>query len=162
MNEVTSRRLTGVLLILTPIAFNLLFTLLSVGDLRISRHPARVRWLRPGTVRRGRCRASSDLVRFRAYRRTLSAAGGSGARVLANDGREAGELFYLSLAMTFGVVAGIVQFLGLARSPFLISYLADSYTDPASSKATSSRDLEKVRTAYFHAIMSEFSVLRDT
>src|SRR5215204_7554373 len=30
MNDVTSRRLTGVLLILTPIAFNLLFTLLSV------------------------------------------------------------------------------------------------------------------------------------
>ena len=30
MNDVTSRRLTGVLLTLTPIAFNLLFTLLSV------------------------------------------------------------------------------------------------------------------------------------
>ena len=30
MNDVTSRRLTGVLLILTPIVFNLLFTLLSV------------------------------------------------------------------------------------------------------------------------------------
>ena len=63
-----------------------------------------------------------------------------------NDGREAGEPFYLGLAMTFGVVAGIVQFLGLARSPFLISYLADSYPDPASSEATSSRDLERVRT----------------
>src|SRR5919199_6825093 len=30
MNDTTARRLTGVLLILTPIAFNLLFTLLSM------------------------------------------------------------------------------------------------------------------------------------
>jgi hypothetical protein len=64
--------------------------------------------------------------------------------------------------MTFGIVAGIVQFLGLARSPFLIAYLADSYTDPASSEATSLRDLDRVRTTRSHAIMSEFSLLRDT
>jgi hypothetical protein len=57
-------------------------------------------------------------------------------RVLAGDGREAGEPFYLGLATAFGVVAGMVQFLGLARWPFLVPYLADSYTDPASSEAT--------------------------
>jgi hypothetical protein len=57
-------------------------------------------------------------------------------RVLANDGREAGEPFYLGLATAFGVVAGVVQFLGLARWPFLVPYLADSYTDPTSSEAT--------------------------
>lgn len=57
-------------------------------------------------------------------------------RVLAGDGRAAGEPFYLGLATAFGVVAGVVQFLGLVRWPFLIPYLADSYTDPASSEAT--------------------------
>jgi hypothetical protein len=57
-------------------------------------------------------------------------------RALAGDGREAGEPFYLGLATAFGVVAGVVQFLGLARWPFLVPYLADSYIDPASSEAT--------------------------
>jgi hypothetical protein len=57
-------------------------------------------------------------------------------RVLAGDGRAAGEPFYLGLATAFGVVAGVMQFLGLARWPFLVPYLADSYTDPASSEAT--------------------------
>ena len=135
MNDSTLRRLTGVLLILTPIAFNSLFTLLSVTfeypD--ILREPA-------GYV----------LERFDA--------GGAGLvatwygfmltavlfvplvvlvhRVLAGDGREAGEPFYLGLATAFGVVAGVMQFLGLARWSFLVPYLADTYTDPASSEAT--------------------------
>jgi hypothetical protein len=135
MSDTTPRRLAGVLLILTPIAFNLLFTLLSMTfeypD--ILREPT-------GYV----------LERFDA--------GGAGLvaiwygfmltavlfvplvvlvhRVLAGDGREAGEPFYLGLATAFGVVAGVVQFLGLARWPFLVPSLADSYTDPSSSEAT--------------------------
>src|SRR5215204_745171 len=135
MNHVTSRRLTGVMLILTPIAFNLLFTLLSVNF----EHPDILRQP-PGYV----------LERFDA--------GGAGLvatwygfmltavlfvplvvlvhRVLADDGREASAPFYLGLATAFGVVAGVMQFLGLARWLFLVPYLADSYTDPASSEAT--------------------------
>jgi hypothetical protein len=135
MNHVTSRRLTGVLLILTPIAFNLLFTLLSVT------------FEYPDILRQP---AGYVLERFDA--------GGAGLvaiwygfmltavlfvplvilvhRVLAGDGREAGAPFYLGLATAFGVVAGVMQFLGLARWPFLVPYLADSYTDPASSEAT--------------------------
>ena len=135
MNDTTPRRLTGVLLILTPIAFNLLFTLLSVT------------FEYPDILRQP---AGYILERFDA--------GGAGLvatwygfmltavlfvplvvlvhRVLAGDGREAGEPFYLGVATSFGVVAGVVQFLGLARWPFLVPYLADSYTDPASSEAT--------------------------
>jgi hypothetical protein len=135
MNDSTPRRLTGVLLILMPIAFNLLFTLLSVT------------FEYPDILRES---AGNVLERFDA--------GGAGLvatwygfmltavlfvplvvlvhRVLANDGREAGEPFYLGLATAFGVVAGVVQFLGLARWPFLVPYLADSYTDPTSSEAT--------------------------
>ena len=57
-------------------------------------------------------------------------------RVLAGDGREAGAPFYLGLATAFGVVAGVMQFLGLVRWPFLVPYLAASYADPSSSEAT--------------------------
>ena len=135
MNDTTPRRLTGVLLILTPIAFNLLFTLLSVT------------FEYPDILRQP---AGYILERFDA--------GGAGLvatwygfmltavlfvplvvlvhRVLAGDGREAGAPFYLGLATAFGVVAGVMQFLGLVRWPFLVPYLADSYTDPASSGAT--------------------------
>ncbi len=135
MNDTTLRRLTGVLLILTPIAFNLLFTLLSVT------------FEYPDILRQP---AGYVLERFEA--------GGAGLvatwygfmltavlfvplvvlvhRVLAGDGREAGEPFYLGLATAFGIVASVMQFLGLARWPFLVPYLADSYTDPASSEAT--------------------------
>ena len=42
----------------------------------------------------------------------------------------------MAVATAFGVVAGVVQFLGLVRWPFLVPYLADTYLDPASSGAT--------------------------
>jgi hypothetical protein len=43
---------------------------------------------------------------------------------------------YLAVATAFGVVAGVVQFLGLVRWPILVPYLADTYLDPTSSAAT--------------------------
>ena len=43
---------------------------------------------------------------------------------------------YMAVATTFGVIAGVVQFLGLIRWPFLVPYLADVYLDPASSEGT--------------------------
>jgi len=43
---------------------------------------------------------------------------------------------YMAVATTFGVIAGVVQFLGLIRWPFLVPYLADAYLDPASSEVT--------------------------
>lgn len=43
---------------------------------------------------------------------------------------------YLAMATAFGVVAGVVQFLGLVRWPLLVPYLADTYLDPASSETT--------------------------
>jgi hypothetical protein len=52
------------------------------------------------------------------------------------DAEGSGEAEVKGLATAFGVVAGMVQFLGLVRWPFLILYLADSYTDPAASGAT--------------------------
>jgi hypothetical protein len=43
---------------------------------------------------------------------------------------------YMAVATAFGAIAGVVQFLGLVRWPFLVPYLADTYLDPASSEAT--------------------------
>jgi hypothetical protein len=42
----------------------------------------------------------------------------------------------LNLATVFGIVTGIVQFLGFVRWPFMIPHLAETYLNPASSAAT--------------------------
>jgi len=51
-------------------------------------------------------------------------------------------------AVVFGVLAGVLQFLGLARWPFLVPYLADTYVDPQSSPAT--REAAAVTFQAFH------------
>ena len=43
---------------------------------------------------------------------------------------------YMAVGTAFGVIAGVVQFLGLVRWPFLVPYLAETYLAPASSGAT--------------------------
>jgi hypothetical protein len=52
-------------------------------------------------------------------------------QVLAGDG-----LAVVPTATTIGVLAAVVQFLGLARWPFLVPSLARVYEDPGSSRAT--------------------------
>lgn len=51
-------------------------------------------------------------------------------------------------AVVFGVLAGAVQFLGLARWPFLVPYLADTYLDPQTSPAA--REAAGVTFQAFH------------
>jgi hypothetical protein len=51
-------------------------------------------------------------------------------------------------AVVFGVLAGTVQFLGLARWPFLVPYLAETYLDPQSSPAA--REAAAVTFQAFH------------
>jgi hypothetical protein len=52
-------------------------------------------------------------------------------QVLGRDGRA-----IVPTATVIGVLAALVQFLGLARWPFLVPTLARTYDDPASSEAT--------------------------
>jgi hypothetical protein len=52
-------------------------------------------------------------------------------QVLARD-----ELEIVPVATTIGVLAAVVQFLGLARWPFLVPALARTYEDPQSTAAT--------------------------
>lgn len=64
-------------------------------------------------------------------------------QVLARDG-----LAVAPTATVVGVLAAVVQFLGLARWPFLVPALARAHTDPASSQAT--REATKVAFESFH------------
>jgi hypothetical protein len=51
-------------------------------------------------------------------------------------------------AVVFGVLAAAVQFLGLARWPFLVPYLAETYLDPQASPAA--REAAAVTFQAFH------------
>ena len=64
-------------------------------------------------------------------------------QVLARDGLE-----IVPVATAIGVLAAVVQFLGLARWPFLVPALARAYADPASSQAT--REATTVAFESFH------------
>src|ERR687897_3451497 len=124
------RVLTGVLLILTPIAFNVFFTLLSITfeypD--ILREPT-------GYVLRHFDAGGGELVAIW-YGFMLTAVLFVPLAVLVHKALTREDTPYMTLATAFGVVAGVVQFLGLVRWPFLVPYLADTYLDPASSGAT--------------------------
>lgn len=64
-------------------------------------------------------------------------------QVLSRDG-----LAVVPSATVVGVLAAVVQFLGLARWPFLVPALARAYTDPDSTQAT--REATKVAFDSFH------------
>ena len=64
-------------------------------------------------------------------------------QVLGRDG-----LAVVPTATVVGVLAAVVQFLGLARWPFLVPALARAYTDPDSTQAT--RETTKVVFDSFH------------
>ena len=55
---------------------------------------------------------------------------------------------YLTMATVFGVLAGVMNFLGFIRWIFVVPHLASVYVDPASSKAT--RDAVVVVFDAFH------------
>jgi hypothetical protein len=118
------------LLILTPIAFNIFFTLLSVTfeypD--ILREPT-------GYVLRHFDAGGSALVAIW-YGFMLTAVLFVPLAILVHKILARQDTPYMAVATAFGVVAGVVQFLGLVRWPFLVPYLADTYLDPASSGAT--------------------------
>src|ERR671913_2174948 len=124
------RVLTGVLLILTPIAFNVFFTLLSVTF----EYPDILREPTGYILRHFDAGGSSLVAMWYGFMLTAVLFVPLSIlvhKVLAREGTP-----YMAVATAFGVVGGVVQFLGLVRWPFLVPYLADTYLDPASSGAT--------------------------
>jgi hypothetical protein len=127
MNASTVRKLAGALLILTPVAFSVFFTRLSMifeyPD--ILREPA-------GYVLTEFDAGGSELVVVW-YAFMLTAVLFLPLAVLVHRVLARQDTPYMGVATVFGVTAGVVQFLGLVRWPILVPYLADTYLDPTSS-----------------------------
>ena len=130
MNDASLRKLTGVILILTPVAFNVFFTLLTVTF----EYPDILREPTDRILRQFDAGGSGLVAIW--YGFMLTAVLFVPVAVLVHKVLARQDTPYMAVATTFGVVAGVVQFLGLSRWPFLVPYLADTYLDPASSEAT--------------------------
>ena len=134
--------LTGLLLIVVPLAFNLTFFLLQ----RAFEYPDILRQPTESILRR--FKSGGAPLRRLWYAFTLSAVLFTPVPVLVQQLFEPGAPWFLVVGTVIGVLAGVVQFLGLIRWPFLVPSLSELYTDPKSSQAT--RDSVAVTFQAFH------------
>ena len=135
-------KLTGPLLILLPVAFNVVFFLLQ----RNFEYPDILRKPTDYILRRFNEGGTQLIAIWYAFAFT-------GMlfipvvilvhQTLASEGTP-----YMPLAMTMGVLAGLVQFFGLIRWTFLVPYLAKTYFEPDAAQAT--RDSIAVVFQAFH------------
>jgi hypothetical protein len=139
---VNVERAAGALLILLPLAFNAFFLLLA----RRFDYPDILR--RPTEEILARFQAGGVGLKLLWYGFMLTAILLAPlavllGQVLARDGPAV-----VPTATVVGVLAAVVQFLGLARWPFLVPPLARAYADPGSTQAT--RDATAVAFEAFH------------
>jgi len=135
-------RVAGAFLVGLPLAFNAFFFLLA----RLYNYPSVLR--SPVGAILSRFQAGGVRLKLVWYGFMLTAALLAPlavllGQVLARDGLE-----IVPVAPTVGVVASVVQFLGLARWPFLVPVLARAYDAPGSSPAT--REATAVVFEAFH------------
>lgn len=135
-------KLTGLLLILLPIAFNVVFVLLQ----RTFEYPDILR--RPTDYILNRFNAGGRRLITIWYSFTLAGVLFTPVAILVHQTLASDDTPYMPLATTMGVLAGLVQFLGLIRWPFLVPYLAKTYLAPESTQAT--RDSIVVVFQAFH------------
>ena len=130
MNPKTHLKLTGFLLILTPVLFMAAFTLLQINfeypD--ILRQPA-------VTVMEKFVAGGSGLI-ANWYLMVISAILFIPISVMLHPYLAREDTPYMTVATTFGVTASIVQMLGFIRWPFLVPTLASAYLNPSTSEAT--------------------------
>jgi hypothetical protein len=122
-------RAAGALLVGLPIAFNLFFFLLG----RFFDYPGILR-SPVGTIL-SRFQAGGVRLKLLWYGFMLTAVLLAPLAVLLGQVLARDELDLVPVATTIGVLAAAVQFLGLARWPFLVPALARTYEDPNSSPA---------------------------
>jgi hypothetical protein len=127
---VTTEALTGVLLIVLTIAYNVLFTALA----RSFDYPDILR--RSTTEVLERFAAGGSMLILTWWGFAMSAVLLAPAAVLVSTILADANPTVLSLATTVGVLAALVQFLGLIRWPFAVPHLARTMSDPATTKAT--------------------------
>ena len=124
------RTITGFLMIAAPLLFAGAFTLLQINfdypD--ILRKPT-------GYMLESFAAGGSGLI-ANWYAMLISALLFIPIAVLLHPFLARDEKWYLPLATTLGVVAGVVQMLGFVRWPFLVPSMAAVYLDPMASDAT--------------------------
>jgi hypothetical protein len=139
---VNVERVAGAFLIVLPLAFNAFFFLLA----RRFDYPNVLRSPTEDILRRFQAGGVALKLLWYGFMLTavlLAPLAVLLGQVLARDG-----LAVAPTATVAGVLAAVVQFLGLARWPFLVPALARAYADPASTEAT--REATKVVFDSFH------------
>src|SRR5687767_4757331 len=138
----TLERVTGLLLIVMPIGFNLFFFLLG----RRFDYPAILRQPTGEILRRFQGGGTALKLTWHGF--FLTAVAFVPLVILVSQVLAEDDLAVVPMATTFGVLAAAVQFLGLIRWPYLVPYLARTYLDPSASEAT--RDGVVVAFQAFH------------
>jgi hypothetical protein len=133
---------TGLLLIIVPLAFNTTFFLLQ----RAFEYPDILRKPTEDILRQ--FKDGGAPLRRLWYAFAMSAVLFTPVPVLVQQVFGPATPWYLVVGTVIGVLAGVVQFLGLIRWPFLVPSLADIYTDPSSTPAT--RESVAVTFQAFH------------
>jgi hypothetical protein len=127
---VTTEVLTGVLLILLPVAYNVLYTILA----RSFDYPDILR--RPTAEVLERFAAGGSKLVLTWWGFAMSAVLLAPAAVLVAETLGDANPTVLTLGLTIGVLAALVQFLGLIRWPFAVPHLARTMSDPATTTIT--------------------------
>lgn len=135
-------QITGLSLILLPVAFNVLFFLLQ----RTFEYPDILR--KPTDYILSRFHAGGQRLVLTWYSFALTGLLFVPVALLVHKVLARADMPYMAIATTVGVLAGFVQFLGLIRWTFLVPYLAQSYVEPNASPAT--RDAIAVVFQAFH------------
>jgi Domain of unknown function (DUF4386) len=126
----TTQVLTGLLLLVLPIAYNLLFTLLARGF----DYPDILR--QPSDQALERFTAGGSRLVLTWWGFAMSAVLLAPTAVLLSATLADADPTVLALATATGLLAALVQFLGLVRWPFAVPYLARLAGDPATTPAT--------------------------
>jgi hypothetical protein len=127
---VTTRIVTGALLIALPVAYNVLYTLLA----RSFDYPGSLR--RPTAEVLARFEAGGSRLILTWWGFAMSAVLLAPTAVLVSATVSDANATVLALATSIGIIAALVQFLGLIRWPFAVPHLARTVADPAASSAT--------------------------
>ncbi|HJQ94960.1 MAG TPA: DUF4386 domain-containing protein [Acidimicrobiia bacterium] len=135
-------RAAGAFLIILPLAFNLFFFLLS----RRFDYPNILR--SPTEDILSRFHAGGVGLKVLWYGFMLTAALVAPLAVLLGQVLAQDDLAIVPAATVVGVIAGVVQLLGLARWPFLVPTLARTHADPDATEAQ--REATKVVFDSFH------------
>ena len=122
--------LTGVVLIVLPVAYNVLYMLLA----RSFDYPDVLRRSTVDVLERFAAGGSRLVLTWWGF--AMSAVLLAPAAVLVSHTLGDANATVLSLATTIGVLAALVQFLGLIRWPFAVPHLARTMNDPAATGTT--------------------------